>query len=209
MLNYAPHGGFPWCGLLINMIHLDVLGDYSRISETHAANTITVNFSKTPGTSLLNKMLLYIKPKMHPIFTDEAINRKETVLLNIYQNMVNCAIKFTAYSKQLTKRAKVNCCFMIKALREILHYSFIVYKSKQESNLCLKFDTLFTVKKNEIIWIGLIAFQRILDGQQEMRFLKNQVTLWLQELRLKKTDNPLITKICCRRKSSDLFKVKY
>ena len=40
----------------------------------------------------------FLKPKMHPIFLDNDLNGRDIVLLNIYQTLRICALKFYQYS---------------------------------------------------------------------------------------------------------------
>jgi hypothetical protein len=61
-------------------------------------------------------MLAYLKPRTHPLFLDETTNRKEIVLLNIYQNLLVCAIKFVSYTNELYKHASINERFLIRTV---------------------------------------------------------------------------------------------
>lgn len=58
---------------------------YHRYSGQHIATSLTLNLSERPGQLLLQKVLSYMRPKMHALLLDNIINTPLTTRLNIYQ----------------------------------------------------------------------------------------------------------------------------
>lgn len=92
---------FPWCGYLINCETLDIQSDVSRYYGSFLSDSLTIDFGKNPVKKLYHKLAFYLKPKCHAIFLDTEFNSRDTVLLNIFENAIICAMKFHLYVKQL------------------------------------------------------------------------------------------------------------
>lgn len=147
---------FPWCGLLICQKSLDVKSDYSRMHDTRfslldidSQNTLSINFAGRIGENLINKIVQYLKSKLHPIFLDERINSRRSTILNIYQGCLLCATKFVSYcSSAFPKLAMINMGFLERAIVEIIQRGYGAYKSQAVS---LKGSATYTMKVSEYI----------------------------------------------------------
>lgn len=62
-----------------------------RYSGQHIATSLTLSSTERPGCMLLNKVLSYMRPKMHALLLDSTINSPLTIRLNIYQVLLTTA----------------------------------------------------------------------------------------------------------------------
>ncbi|KAF5843279.1 hypothetical protein DUNSADRAFT_82 [Dunaliella salina] len=90
-----------WCGLLINPTSLEVQADYSRYAGTHIATVLTVPLTNHPGRQLPVRLMLYMRPKCHPLLLDATINSPLTARLNIFQAFMMSAMKLHSYVRTL------------------------------------------------------------------------------------------------------------
>lgn len=56
-----------------------------RYAGEHISASLTLPLRKRPGAALGPKLCQYLRPKIHPLLLDAAINSQSTILLNIYQ----------------------------------------------------------------------------------------------------------------------------
>ncbi|KAF9943040.1 hypothetical protein BGZ67_007685 [Mortierella alpina] len=78
---------FPFCGLLLHPKTLEIRFDYSRYHGE--------------GRSIAERMKTVIQYACQAPFTDTTFNSVFTVLVNVYQNFVFCAMRFHAYCQEL------------------------------------------------------------------------------------------------------------
>ncbi|KAG0212584.1 hypothetical protein BGX28_006020 [Mortierella sp. GBA30] len=80
---------------------LEIRFDYSRYHGEDIRNLLTVERIHHPGRSIAEKMKTAILYACQTPFTDTSYNSFSTVLLNIYQNFIFCAMRFHAYCQEL------------------------------------------------------------------------------------------------------------
>ena len=51
----------------------------------HISSSLTLPLRKRPGQALPTKLCHYLRPKIHPLLLDVAINSQQTIWLNIFQ----------------------------------------------------------------------------------------------------------------------------
>ncbi|XP_078182261.1 telomerase reverse transcriptase-like [Carex rostrata] len=156
----------PWSGLLVNCITLEIQADYTRYWDIDISSTITVHKSNNPGDLLRSKLFSYMLPKSYVILYDSTINSPGTVRLNAYQAFLLCAMKFHCYicemhcsvpsPDQLLKIIKKTCRSMYN----------LIFKRVRDAETCFGICAVLRLKMNEIIWLGLFAFYRILKKKQ-------------------------------------------
>ncbi|KAK9764101.1 Telomerase reverse transcriptase [Basidiobolus ranarum] len=157
---------FPWCGLLINTQTLDVKTDYNRYLGTYINNTLTVEVTNKPGVTFRHKLMQVLKPRFHPIFINPDFNQMSTILLNIYQSYLLCAMKFHRYSQGLRVFHQQKEQYLTDILYDIVQFGYVLLKSRSQSNLRKCKASLPNVTEPEVIWLGIYAFYTILSKRQ-------------------------------------------
>ncbi|KAL3537415.1 hypothetical protein ACH5RR_000781 [Cinchona calisaya] len=156
-----------WSGLLVNCSSLEILADYTRYLNSHLSSSLTVSWHDHPARLLKFKLCDYLRPKCHPIFYDTNINSAAVVRLNIYQAFLLCAMKFNCYicSFSCISTFSSECCF--DAIETALRYMCKLIKRRMHTlHLNCGFRPIFQVGKEEIKWLGLTAFSRVLTRKQ-------------------------------------------
>ncbi|XP_071931682.1 telomerase reverse transcriptase-like isoform X2 [Coffea arabica] len=156
-----------WSGLLVNCSTLEILADYTRYLNTHLSSSLTISWHDHPARLLKSKLCDYLRPKCHPIFYDTNINSAAVVRLNIYQAFLLCAMKFNCYicSFSSISTFSTDCC--MDAIEASLRYMHKLIRRRMNSlHLNCGFRPIFEVGKEEIKWLGLTAFDRVLTRKQ-------------------------------------------
>ena len=168
---------FPWCGLLIDMNHLDVLIDNVRFEDTgkikiklDLRNTLTVDISKTPGKNLYYKTLQTLKNRAHIIYFDPRFTRPTTLHLNIFQSFLICAMRFCVYIKEaFPKHEQINMNLVLSkkklnvdVVENCFSYEFALIKTRVGSLDGVKCP----VSRQKVKWLGIIAFILVLQRKQ-------------------------------------------
>lgn len=101
---------FHWCGLGISSYKLQIRGDFSKFYHNSIADSMTIDYGSAsdPHVALENFMLIYLRPKLHPIFFDSKINQDiHVVASNIYRNAIHVAMKLHTYIKETDQNRQV------------------------------------------------------------------------------------------------------
>lgn len=199
-----------WSGLLINSCTLEVQADYSRYLNDHLSSTLTVSWQHRPGRQLKAKLRAYMRPKCHPIFYDTLINSPATIRLNVYQAFVVCAMKFHCYVRELSFWCKLHSYSCLCSIEGSLRYMYKLMKRRMYKVDCEPdYNQVLQVGKNEVIWLGLMAYIRVLSKKKSR---------YMELLRLLRTKLAAISHVGCSSKlkyavddshSSYLWKIKY
>ncbi|KTW30640.1 hypothetical protein T552_00356 [Pneumocystis carinii B80] len=121
---------FPYCGNLINIETLDVKKDYSRLSGRDIDDTLTIEYSHNPGNAILIKSFQSLKLNAHPLFIDTDLNSYYTVLLNIYNSFIFCAMKMHRYIKVM-KGQKPSQNRILMFIEECSNFMLSYIKSRE------------------------------------------------------------------------------
>ncbi|XP_021744999.1 telomerase reverse transcriptase-like isoform X2 [Chenopodium quinoa] len=156
-----------WSGLLINSCTLEVQADYSRYLNDHMSSTLTVSWQHRPGRQLKAKLRAYMRPKCHPIFYDTSINSPATIRLNVYQAFVVCAMKFHCYVRELSFWCKLQPGSCLSSIEGSIRYMYRLMKRRMyKVNYEPDCNQVLKVAKQEVIWLGLTAYIRVLSKKK-------------------------------------------
>ncbi|KAJ2157405.1 Telomerase reverse transcriptase [Coemansia sp. RSA 552] len=148
---------FPWCGMILDDRTLDVTADYSRLGPPlRISDTLSVDTGKDAGVMLRQKMLLAICARLQPLYIDSSLNSRDTVVLNLYQNFVVCAMKFHTIYKQLPVRAS-NHRYCTSVVEETMALAYILLKHKCKERW---------IPSADVKWLGAQAFCTVLRRKQ-------------------------------------------
>jgi telomerase reverse transcriptase len=79
---------FPYCGTFINTNTLHISKDRERHKDLAVVDSLTVEFSKTPGKTFHRKVLNSFKIQCHAMFMDTTFNSPTVVARNIFESFV-------------------------------------------------------------------------------------------------------------------------
>ena len=91
---------FPYCGLLIDQISLDIKRDAKQLG-VKVADSLTVEYSTLPGRTFHRKALNAFKIKFHAMFLDTNFNALQTVVDNLYLGFHEAASRMLHYLRCL------------------------------------------------------------------------------------------------------------
>ncbi|TPX30327.1 hypothetical protein SmJEL517_g06094 [Synchytrium microbalum] len=191
---------FPWCGHLINTRTLGVTADYSKMVREQFRESLGVDYLRHQGQALRRKVSAYMKPKCHALYFDTSLAKSPhvvagldagrfTVLLNIYQSMRMCAMRFRMYIKQLEnssmksvkvgqvvlsamqeKVEKVKVAKREEFLSSTIHGCIRLMnrfvKGRTKTTVAQKINCECRVDAKEVYWLGLQAFYITLKSKQ-------------------------------------------
>ncbi|RUP51956.1 hypothetical protein BC936DRAFT_144190 [Jimgerdemannia flammicorona] len=151
---------FSWCRLKIHIKMLDVMVDNSVWRGNYVGDAITAG-NACPGEALIYRMFDLLKHKYHTIFINPGLNSTHTILRNVYQNFLLCAIKFYCHVAALHCK---NEDFLMGIIFAILNFGYSRLQSRYTKlqipkNYC-------DITENHVIWLGAHAFYIVLLKKQ-------------------------------------------
>ncbi|EPQ64549.1 Bgt-2774 [Blumeria graminis f. sp. tritici] len=176
---------FPYCGCLLNTKTLDILWDSAKNKNT-VANSITIEYTRTPGKIFQLKLLNAFKLYTHPMFYDQVHNSLFTILQNTFNALEETALKMYAYISGLSLKKRPSTELIIQALEMLfLGAEKIICrrargnKFKRNSNEFggSKKVRDFQIRKGSVEWLAITAFHQVLMKKQT-RF--TSVITWLE-----------------------------
>ncbi|KFY76636.1 hypothetical protein V499_03767 [Pseudogymnoascus sp. VKM F-103] len=172
---------FPYCGTFINTNTLHISKDRERHKDLAVVDSLTVEFSKTPGKTFHRKVLNSFKIQCHAMFMDTTFNSPTVVARNIFESFVECANKMCAYTRCLPTQKQPGADIIIRTIVGLVDLAFLLIKSKEKNPKNLAYRC--AISKTEIRWLALRAFHSVLKPQQsryreEMMWLDDQLQPW-------------------------------
>lgn len=165
---------FPYCGTLINTSTLNISKNREGRSDANIADSLTVEYSKTPGKTFQRKVLNTFKIQCHAMFIDMALNSKMVVARNVYEIFVESASKMCAYDKCLPPGKRAGTKMLVRTIEALVELAFVLMKSKARNlgNRGFKCG----MESGEVKWLCLSAFRKVL-GRRQSRY--TAVLEWL------------------------------
>ncbi|RCI15533.1 hypothetical protein L249_3433 [Ophiocordyceps polyrhachis-furcata BCC 54312] len=114
-----PQGtAFPYCGLLIDDLSLDISKDTKRSDATANAisRSLTVDFGRSPGHNFQRKMLNAFARRSHPMLFDTSHNSKAVVLQSLKEAFCDVSHRMWAYIRCLPRQQRPNSQLIIGML---------------------------------------------------------------------------------------------
>ncbi|GAB4814869.1 hypothetical protein N2152v2_001915 [Parachlorella kessleri] len=156
-----------WCGLLVNVANLEVQGDYTRYVGEHISSSLTLPLRKRPGEALATKLCHYLRPKVHPLLLDGAINSQQTIWLNIFQAFLLGAMKFHCYVSALPSAPAPSTGVLQAAVERGIAFMYTLTRRRRVRPAAAPPGTrpvncLAQVSRAHVRWLGLTAFAKVL-----------------------------------------------
>lgn len=151
---------FPWCGLLIDPISLDIRADYSRYAGLCIRDTISIDNTERAGHTMHNKLVYSMRSKCHTIYLDVQTNQVEVVIENIFKLFLLTAFKFHCFARELPvcNSALRNPVFFVDMIYELVSFLLRVMEKNSISHPM--------ISNAAVHWICIEAFTRKLKLHQ-------------------------------------------
>ncbi|EFX01630.1 telomerase reverse [Grosmannia clavigera kw1407] len=171
---------FPYCGLVVNCLTLDIAKDWETKKQEHA---------RSPGHNFKRKIFNGFKVLSHVMFFDTAHNSLRTTLCNAHKVFSDTAVKVWAYTRCLPRDKRPSTRLVISTIEELSELAYTVLNGRARRMP----EYQFSVFKPQLRWLLLHAFSGVLGKKQagysdvltwirsEMHYLRSQ-----QDLRLPK-----------------------
>nr|XP_057902274.1 telomerase reverse transcriptase isoform X2 [Doryrhamphus excisus] len=95
------HCLFPWCGLLLDTLSLDVHKDYSSYAGLSLRYSLTLGSFRSAGEHMRRKLMMILRLKCHPLFLDLKRSSLAVVYKNIYKVFLLHAFRFHLCAQSL------------------------------------------------------------------------------------------------------------
>ncbi|XP_070543743.1 telomerase reverse transcriptase-like [Ptychodera flava] len=151
---------FPWCGMLINTQTLEVYGDYSGYENLDMKDTITLDLTKNPGQSILNKLQHTIRLKCHALFVDHQVNSTATIITNLHRLFQLTASRLHCIAQQLPPHHRVadNPKYFNRLLLQLGQYTHNLASAAGTNTV-----ETFPLSKPAVIWLCFRTFKTRLE----------------------------------------------
>ncbi|KAF3056288.1 Telomerase reverse transcriptase [Daldinia childiae] len=160
----SPGQRFPYCGTAIDCQTLDISRNREKVQETAIYNSLTVEFSRTPGRTFQRKVLNAFRIQSHLMFFDSELNSVNTTLNNIYTAFCETATKMWAYARCLSVQKQPSADLVIKTISRLVDTAHLLLVSKTRK---LRYPGYTCdVKKPEVAWLAFNAFCKVLERKQ-------------------------------------------
>ncbi|KAF9319390.1 hypothetical protein BG003_009165 [Podila horticola] len=140
-------------------------------------NLLTVERTRHPGRSIVLKMRKAMQHQCQMAFADTSFNSLQTVLLNVYQNFVFCAMKFHVYTQELVQdpvtahHIQKDCLTAI--VLDIFKVCYGLLHNGRRSTMGVVAGAKFEVAERHVKWLGASAFRATLPAIPLYEPLKN------------------------------------
>ncbi|BGP25246.1 Telomerase reverse transcriptase [Rhodotorula toruloides] len=153
---------FPWCGLAINPVTLEVRVSTTATTEKDIVNQLTIQRHRKPGQAFLHAMFRAVKIRSHVMYTDTSHNSPSTVYTNIYRSMLVVALKFQAYVQGWGMDPRRKTGFLYKVIEQVVNFEWADIVSKSRSRKAQTLKVELALKRLWVVWLGYHAFHRVL-----------------------------------------------
>lgn len=172
---------FPYCGILIDTVTLDVGKDMDRTGRGKLADTLTVDMAKVPGQTFHRKTLSAFKIQLHAMFLDTSFNSLPTVLTNLYHSFLESAVRCFEYIRNLSRVWQTSARLLIKTVDSLVVLASVMLQRHTRSRLHTTLhnhhyphthpyqtpnSNAATINKRQIQWLALRAFRVVFQRRQ-------------------------------------------
>ncbi|KAG8979678.1 hypothetical protein FRB90_008014 [Tulasnella sp. 427] len=163
-------GGFPWCGVRIDMQKLSVTVDYARLEDIHLSMTLSVQRGRRPGAAFKQRMIHAAKMRNLAVYNDTSFNGRKVVYLNVFQNFVLTAMKMHCYLKSWRTEQSIPLMtrFISATIEHCIYSAFVSIRRKMHDRFAKDNEATFSVQRELFIWLGFKAFHLVLSKKRTL-----------------------------------------
>ena len=155
---------FPYCGLGIHVGTLQVSRSWERKDPT-VADYLTIERCRNPGEVFQRRVLLFLKIRMDPVLLDHQHNSQSQVFSNLFQAMVETAMKFRLYARVLG-RQRSREAVLRETIVKVMDLAHGRVREAGRKNLAHAQHC--GVTRSQLNWLGASAFEHVLRRKQTM-----------------------------------------
>lgn len=160
---------FPYCGNLIDTHTLELRKDRDHgRGQANIADTLTTESSRVPGQAFHRKVLASFRLQTHTMFLDTEHNNSKVVLLGIYTNFIETAIKMYRYYKTLRPKSRPSPDLVLRTVQDLVEFAtnFIHSKRRQVPSSADMTTKRASVSSLQIRYLCAAAFRHVLLRKQ-------------------------------------------
>lgn len=142
--------------------------------ELDIDDTLTVEYSRRPGSALLRKVINSFQIQTHTMYFDTSFNSMGTVIRNIYHAFVESAMKFHRYVKSLRRMKTIGQMQLVVCIKELLELAWVMVRSRQGEKAVTRGNVIWSVAAVFVSFacvltlyrLGAHAFRKVLARKQ-------------------------------------------
>ncbi|KAJ6445860.1 RING-finger domain containing protein [Purpureocillium lavendulum] len=156
--------GFPYCGTRIDCQTLEITKDRDRDESGGIANSLTVEYGRSPGQNFQRKILNAFKIQSHLMFFDTAHNSTATVLQSLHGAFCETARKMWAYIRCLPRHQQPGAHLITRTITKVADVAFLILSSNTRR---LRYPQyICEIRKGQVTAIAYVAFLEVLERKQ-------------------------------------------
>lgn len=156
-------GGFPYCGMTIDVVSLDIGRDRQR-KDHILSNGLTVDLTKRAGASFRRKVRLSFVQQMHKMLLDVPLNSPERVFSTLLESFSETLMKMHAYLRSMPRRQQPNEEMLMQVADELLQLGMRSVCQPRVNGGKASESTILT--KRHVVWALSSALEHALGTKQ-------------------------------------------
>lgn len=165
---------FPYCGVLINTVSLNVTKDPTRQTTSGIIDSLTIETTSIPGKSFTQKALNALRIQLHPFLFDTSHNSRATVVKNLFDTFYTAALRMIWYVKGMKMIKRPNPTMVMTTIGDMLSLAHRVLRRKairpevKNCRVTEKSSAQFqcSISKEGLYTVGYEAFNAVIQGRQ-------------------------------------------
>ncbi|RYO84278.1 hypothetical protein DL766_006470 [Monosporascus sp. MC13-8B] len=147
----APDQSFPYCGTKIDCETLGIARARDQEKGSTIYDSLTVEFSRTPGQNFQRKVLNAFKIQSHLMFFDTTLNSATTMLRNAYDAFMETATKAWAYARCLPQQKQPPASLVTRTISKLADVAYLLLVSKTRKRRHPGYSC--DIRKCEVSWV--------------------------------------------------------
>jgi telomerase reverse transcriptase len=159
------HGGnmFPYCGVAIDVKTLEI-SKFRETKDATVSNGLTVELSRRQGLRFQRKVLDSLKIQMTAMLLDTNLNSRYRVSSNLYQNLMETAMKMYRYIRGLPKKKRPSQMMIMGTWKDMIQLAVKMTSGKRCTKSIDEYEC--AVSKTQIYWLAAAALDHVMAKKQ-------------------------------------------
>ena len=172
------HGSkmFPYCGVAIDVETLEI-SKFRETKDATVSNGLTVELSRRQGLRFQRKVLDSLKIQMTAMLLDTNLSSRYCVSSNLYQNLMETAMKMYRYIRSLPKKKRPSEMMVIGAWKAMVQLAVRMTSGKRCTKTIDEYEC--AVSKTQMHWLAAAALDHVM-AKKQTGF--TSVLHWVREL---------------------------
>jgi telomerase reverse transcriptase len=159
------HGSnmFPYCGVAIDVKTLE-LSKFRETKDAMVSNGLTVELSRRQGLRFQRKVLDSLKIQMTAMLLDTKLSSRYCVSSNLYQNLMETAMKMYRYIRSLPKKMRPSEMMVIGTWKDMVQLAVKMTSGKRCTKTIDEYEC--AVSKTQMHWLAAAALDHVISKKQ-------------------------------------------